>query len=165
MKAIVKNYFTRQHLRIISALVLTGTLSLGTGITLLHSAIAAPRNISQEVTDEMLIDYSDRVKQTSWRSFLAEPNDSRINRLPHAVAEATRQDLSRQVGIPVEKLRITESSRKTWPDGCLGLPKPDQLCTQALVEGWHITLSDGSKTWVYRTDGKGRVLRLDGRGK
>lgn len=164
MKAIVKNYFTRQHLRIISALVLTGTLSLGTGLTLLDSAIAAPRNISQELADQMVIDYSDRVEQTSWRSLLAESND-RVNRIPNAVAEATRQDLSRQAGIPVEKLRITESSRKTWPDGCLGLPKPNQLCTQALVEGWHVKLTDGSQTWVYRTDSKGRVLRLDGRGK
>ena len=161
MKAIVKNHFTKQHLRIISVLVLTGTLSVGTGLTLLHSATAAPRNISQELADEIVIDYSDRVEQTSWRSFLAESNDSRVNRLPHAVAEATRQDLSRQVGIPVEKLRITESSRKTWPDGCLGLSKPDELCTQALVEGWHITLSDNSQTWVYRTDNKGRVLRLE----
>ncbi len=158
--AIVKNHFTRQHLRIISALVLTGTLSLGTGLTVLHSAIAAPRDISQELAAQMVVDYSDRAKQTSWRSFLAESND-RVNRLPRAIAEATRQDLSRQVGIPVEKLRITESSPKTWPDGCLGLPKPEQLCTQALVEGWHVTLSDGSKTWVYRTDHKGRVLRLE----
>jgi len=31
---------------------------------------------------------------------------------------------------------------------------------RALVEGWRITLSDGRRTWVYRTDSEGRVIRL-----
>lgn len=37
----------------------------------------------------------------------------------------------------------------------------DEVCTQALVEGWQITLSDGSQTWSYRIDSEGLVLRLE----
>jgi len=88
----------------------------------------------------------------------AKPNDR--NRLPRQLANAVRQDLSRKIRIPASKLRITEFGRKTWPDGCLGLPRPDEFCTRALVEGWRITLSDGRQTWVYRTDSEGRVIRL-----
>jgi len=70
-----------------------------------------------------------------------------------------RQDLSLQDTNPCQQVE-NHLSRKTWPDGCLGLPRPDEFCTRALVEGWRITLSDGRRTWVYRTDSEGRVIRL-----
>lgn len=149
MKSILKNYFTKPYPQIISAVVLTGILSLSTDLTLLQSATAAPRNLSQEAAGEM-------VKCKG----LASLNDH-TNPLPRPVANAVLQELSRRVGIPVGKLTINNFSRETWPNGCLGLPQPDELCTQALVEGWRITLSNGRQTWVYRTDSQGRVLRLE----
>ena len=152
MKFIFKNRFRKQPQQIISALFLTGILSLGSGLTLLQSATAAPRNRTQETTGEM-------VKGLGYAP--ARANDSPANRLPSPVANAVRQDLSRQVKIPASKLRITKFSQQTWPDGCLGLLRTDEFCTQALVEGWRIVVSDGSQTWVYRTDSKGRVMRLE----
>ena len=152
MKFIFKNRFSKQPQQIISALFLTGILSLGSGLTLLQSATAAPRNRTQEAAGEM-------VKGKGYAQ--ARLNDSPANRLPSPVANAVRQDLSRQVKIPPSKLRITKFSQETWPDGCLGLPGADEFCTQALVEGWRIVVSDGSQTWVYRTDSKGRVMRLE----
>lgn len=118
--------------RIFSALVLTGILFLGSG-TMLMSTVVAATGYPQSYSDQ----------------------------LPAQLAYAVRQDLSRQVGIPAEKLKITDYTKKTWPDGCLGIPRPNELCTQALVQGWRITLSDGRSDWVYRTDRQGRVLRLE----
>lgn len=95
---------------------------------------------------------------------LAQPalkNQARPNQLPSQVANAVKADLSRRVGIPAEKLKMTKYSQESWPNGCLGISKPDELCSQALVEGWRITLSDGCKTWIYRSDRQGRVLRLE----
>jgi hypothetical protein len=141
MKSIFKKHFSKQPQQIISALVLTGILSLNTSLTLLQPATATPKNLPQGYAQAM--------------------PDDRTNRLPHPVANAVRQNLSYKVGIPVSKLRITGFSRETWPNGCLGLPKPNELCTRALVEGWRITLSNGRQTWVYRTDSKGRAIRLE----
>ena len=137
MKFIVKNYFTKQPQRIISALALTSILSLSTGLTLLQAAAAA--SINQQ----------------------AKKDEIRPIQLPNTVANTVRRDLSRRTGIPAEKWKITKFSRKTWPNGCLGLGRADEVCTQALVEGWQITLSDGSQTWSYRTDSEGLVLRLE----
>ena len=86
---------------------------------------------------------------------------SQSNQLSPQLANAVLQDLSHKVNIPVVKLKITSYTPKIWSDGCLGLPQPDEFCTQALVHGWHITLSDGRQTWVYRTDQVGRALRLE----
>ncbi len=84
----------------------------------------------------------------------------RSDRLPQAVANAVRRDLSQQTGISRNKLSIVESSRETWPNGCLGIPKPGEMCTQARVEGWEVVVSDGSREWTYRTDSTGRNVRL-----
>lgn len=161
MKSIVKNHFIKPYPQIISAVVLTGLLSLSTDLTLLQAATAAPRNLSQEASGEMVKCQGDRIEQSDRHSFLASLKADRTKPLPRSVANAVLQDLSCRVGIPARLLRITEFSRQTWPDGCLGLPQPDAFCTQALVEGWRITLSDGRQTWVYRTDSQGRVLRLE----
>jgi len=115
----------------ISALILTSILSLGSGLTLLHSATAAPSNLPQEAVAEMV----------KGKDYASKPND-RANRLPRQLANAVRQDLSRKIRIPASKLRITEFGRKlgqmvAWD------PRPDEFCTRALVEGWRITLSDG----------------------
>lgn len=80
---------------------------------------------------------------------------------PNSLIEAARQDLSQKTKISVNRLQIQAAQRQTWPDGCLGLAKPGELCTQALVAGWRIVLTDNQKTWVYRTDSSGANLRLE----
>jgi hypothetical protein len=84
-----------------------------------------------------------------------------FNSLPRKVSDAVRQDLSRRTGIPFDRLRVSSYSRQTWPGGCLGLERPGEVCTRDLVPGWRVVLSDGSRTWVYRTNSDGRVLRIE----
>jgi hypothetical protein len=141
MKGNNKHHAKKQPRTIVLASVLTGILSLSAGLTVMHSATAAPSNLSQTAASEMATGKSDR--------------------LPPTVASAVVSDLSRRVRIPSTKLKIIKYSRETWSDGCLGLAKPDQFCTQALVEGWRVAVSDGRQKWIYRTDGSGRNLRLE----
>jgi hypothetical protein len=72
-----------------------------------------------------------------------------------------RQSLSKQTGIPAKKLRVVESSQRTWPDGCLGLAKADEMCTQMMVSGWRIVFTNGIQRWTFRTDSTGRNYRLE----
>lgn len=83
------------------------------------------------------------------------------NQLPAAVAAAVRQDLSRQTRIAPGKLKVIESSPQSWPNTCLGLAKADEICGQMIVEGWRVVVSDGRQSWVYRTNAKGNILRLE----
>ncbi|XTZ12249.1 MAG: hypothetical protein ACP8RL_00455 [cyanobacterium endosymbiont of Rhopalodia inflata] len=80
---------------------------------------------------------------------------------PTTVINAVRQKASNLIGIKISILEIKVYEAKTWPDSCLGLTRPDEFCTQALVEGWRVIVTNGSKTWVYRTNGDGRVIRLE----
>jgi len=88
-------------------------------------------------------------------------NTEELSQLPAEIADAVRQDLQRKIGIPPTQVRITEATRQTWPNACLGLAKSDELCAQMLVEGWRIVLSDDSERWVYRTDDRGKLLRME----
>lgn len=141
MKGNNKHLSKNQLQPFVFALTLTSVLSLSAGLIAMHSATAAPSYLAQKVDSETV--------------------NSKSDRLPDTVAKAVLSDLSRRQGIPVSKLKITEYSRQSWPNGCLGLAKPDELCTQVLVEGWRVVVFDGSQTWVYRTDGSGRNIRLE----
>ena len=86
-----------------------------------------------------------------------------VNNVPLSdrVAKAVITDLSQQTGIPPAKLKITQYSRQTWSNGCLGIAQADEICTQALVEGWRVVVSGNRRTWVYRSDRNGRIVRLE----
>ncbi|MEL4894153.1 hypothetical protein [Crocosphaera sp. Alani8] len=80
---------------------------------------------------------------------------------PQGVIDAVFNEITQNNDISADKLEIQQTEPNTWPDGCLGLAKADEFCTQALVEGWRVTLSDGQTTWVYRTDQTGANLRME----
>jgi hypothetical protein len=43
----------------------------------------------------------------------------------------------------------------------LGLPRGKEACTEAIVSGWQVSVTDGVQTWVYRTDNVGKILRSE----
>ncbi|MEH1939664.1 MAG: hypothetical protein V7L01_05495 [Nostoc sp.] len=142
MKLMLKNYLNTNQTRIFTALILTGILSVGSGLTLIRSATGASANFSLETSNEVL---KDNVKP---------------NRLPRPVADAVLQDLARRQGILTRELQITDYNQQTWRDGCLELPQPDEFCAQALIPGWQIVVSNGKENWIYHTNNNGRSLRL-----
>ncbi len=75
---------------------------------------------------------------------------------------AVKAAIASETAIAVDQLTMTSASAETWPDGCLGLGGEDELCTQALVPGWQVTVEadDEDRTWVYHTDATGDQLRL-----
>lgn len=80
---------------------------------------------------------------------------------PQAVIDAVFNDITKNNTVNPDDLQVEQTESQTWPDGCLGLAKPDEMCTQALIEGWRVTVTDGQTTWVYRTDQTGRTARKE----
>ncbi|RUR83465.1 hypothetical protein PCC6912_22980 [Chlorogloeopsis fritschii PCC 6912] len=142
MKTVLNNRHILKHTQILTALILTGSLSVSSGVTLLKSATASQNNSLAETVNEF------------------QKGNIKKGGLPQPVARAVLQNLSRQEGILPSKLKIIEYSQQTWRNGCLDLPKPDELCTQALVPGWRVIASNGSQRWIYHTNSSGSNLRL-----
>lgn len=128
--------------RVLATLILTGFLSVGNTLTISENSIAAP-------TDPSLQTDSAVVKENFKR-----------NGLPRKVVGAVLRDLSRRENIPIRRLKIINYQQKTWKDGCLGLGGPAESCLQSLVPGWEVVAGNGSRTWTYRTNKNGRLIRL-----
>ena len=82
--------------------------------------------------------------------------------IPPEVKSAVFNDVLKRTSKTVSALKITEARSRSWSDGCLGLAKPEEICTQAIVPGWQITVTDGLENWIYRTDEMGNTIRLEG---
>lgn len=141
MKNTLKNYCNTKGARIFTALVLSGMLSVGSSFSAIKSATAAPAN--------SFVDSNQVVKE-----------NIKTNSLPRRVKNAVLQDLSNREQILATKVEIIDYAQRTWRDGCMNLPNPDEICTQALVPGWRVVLSNGSQTWIYHTNSNGRSIRL-----
>jgi hypothetical protein len=81
--------------------------------------------------------------------------------LPEMTAAAVKQSASQSFGVSIGQLQVTRASQQMWPDGCLGLGAPGVACTQNIVPGWQVTVTDGIQTWMYRTDATGKIVKLE----
>lgn len=76
-------------------------------------------------------------------------------------AFAAREALAEQLGVTVDEIEIRDIEPVEWPDGCLGLGGPDEMCTQALVTGYRVTLVSGTTQYIFRTNESGSALRRE----
>jgi hypothetical protein len=93
---------------------------------------------------------------------LSQPNNrpSAVIQAPApAVIQSIRQVVKKQFG--VAQVAVVSAIEQNWPDGCLGLPKSDEVCSMAIVPGWRVEVSDNLQTWFYRTDRTGKTIRLE----
>lgn len=133
---------TSQSQQIFAALVFTSILSLGSSITFVDAAAANSTYSSQNIAN---------LKQ------------SRPSRLPNAVINAVRREITRTHRIPPGQLKVIDYTQSNWSDSCLGLGGPAESCAQILIEnGWRVVMSNGNRTWTARTDSTGRRVRLEG---
>jgi hypothetical protein len=133
-----QNFYLTNKPRIITAVILAGILSLGGGVIILKNAVADSAKTPLETSQELLP----------------------TNQLPAIIADALRQNLAEREGILAQDINIINYQQQTWNNGCLELARADELCTQALVPGWRVVLSDGNSNWTYHTNDNGGSLRL-----
>lgn len=91
--------------------------------------------------------------------------------LPQAVAEQVLQSVAHRLDLPQQALRIERFSRETWPDACLGIASPMEMCAAVVTEGWQVQIVPDSsdaessplnhtQSWFFRTNLTGSVVRL-----
>lgn len=76
-----------------------------------------------------------------------------------AVARAVRIDAARLWGRGDDGAGLSvRTEAVTWRDGAIGCPAPDRVYTQALVPGWRIVVSDGTRVASYHATRRGTWL-------
>jgi len=83
------------------------------------------------------------------------------NVLPPDVALNVRNFISESMAVPLEGIEITSVEQKEWPNGCLGLPKGEEVCAEAITPGWLLTFNINNQEYKYRVDQTGTVIRQE----
>ncbi len=89
-----------------------------------------------------------------------ENSDNPSGNLPNVVANAVLQAASQRTNLPISQLKIIKSVQITT-DGCLSLPRPDEICTKIAMMAWEVTVAAKQQTLVYRSDNGGVQVRLN----
>ncbi|MBC7316933.1 MAG: hypothetical protein H5T70_10980, partial [Chloroflexi bacterium] len=71
-----------------------------------------------------------------------------------------RLDLAGRLGLASDAIQLVSVEPATWPDACLGLAQPGEMCAQVLVEGYRVLFQAGGAVYEYRTGGG--VVRATG---
>ncbi|HEX9012671.1 MAG TPA: hypothetical protein VF813_04110 [Anaerolineaceae bacterium] len=69
--------------------------------------------------------------------------------------------LAAQLNLPAAQISIVSVEPHDWPDGCLGLPDPGEMCAMHVVPGYRIVLRAGGSTYTFRTDQVGDEVRQE----
>ncbi len=73
--------------------------------------------------------------------------------------EAVREYAIEDLGVTEEQISIVSVTAQEWPDGCLGLGGPDEMCTMMITSGFEIVLAADDRTVTYRTDQTGSIVK------
>ncbi len=81
--------------------------------------------------------------------------------LSKSVANKLVRQVSRDIGVFSNKLKIIEVKSKNF-DGCLGIYRPNQLCTKQLIRGWQAIVTSPNRSYVYHLNQSGnRIIQND----
>lgn len=81
--------------------------------------------------------------------------------LSKSVANKLIRQVSRDTGVFSNKLKIVEVNSKNF-DGCLGIYRPNQVCTKQLIRGWHAIITSPNRSYVYHLNQSGdRIIQND----
>lgn len=72
--------------------------------------------------------------------------------------KAARTTLAAQLGVSPSRVRIISVDPVYWPDTCLGLPRPGQMCAEAVTFGYRVIMEVGGRTYEAHTDETGIVV-------
>ena len=77
---------------------------------------------------------------------------------PPAVAAAI-QALSEELGLDPGTIEVMDYETVDWPDTCLGLPAPGEVCSQIVTPGWRIHLRAAGAEYEAHADELGTMVR------
>lgn len=79
---------------------------------------------------------------------------------PQPPEQAARDDLAARFAVSVGEIEVVSVEAMDWPDACLGLAAPGEVCAQVVTPGFEVTLAFGDGQFVYHTNENGTLARF-----
>ncbi len=100
-----------------------------------------------------------------WAYFRGECGPDSLNpNTENKAVEAVKILLAKQFNVEISQIAIFSLKQVNWPDRCLGLPEPGEVCKTVETPGFRVTLTVGENNYTYRTDLTGENIRLEAAG-
>jgi hypothetical protein len=84
--------------------------------------------------------------------------------VPPALLEPVLADAAQRTGADPSAIHVVEATSTTWNDGSLGCPKPGVMYTQAIVDGYQVTVEANGQKLDYRVPVEGGFKVCEGLG-
>ncbi len=76
-----------------------------------------------------------------------------------------RDFLAEQLGLPAQEIQVAAYEPADFPDGCLGLPRPGEMCIQVITPGYVVTFHTVKGDFTFHVAKSGTPFRLVGGGQ
>ena len=76
--------------------------------------------------------------------------------LPAAIIDPIVADAAARLAVDPSAVKIVSAEARTYGDGSLGCPRPGEMYTQALVDGYQVIVDVNGTRLDYRGSGPGR---------
>lgn len=91
----------------------------------------------------------------------SSPDDSGIpgtstSALPASIIDPIVADAAARLGVDPSTVKIVAAEARTYGDGSLGCPRPGEMYTQAVVDGYQVIVEVNGTRLDYRGSGPGR---------
>ena len=73
--------------------------------------------------------------------------------------EAVRVYLAGKLGVDPLAITPVDVEPVQWPDSCLGLSGPDEMCAQVVTDGFRVRVRDGDAIYEFHTDQSASQIR------
>lgn len=77
------------------------------------------------------------------------------------IFEKVRTMIAEQIRVSEKEIKLIEISPVEWPDGCLGLASPDEMCLQVITPGYRLLIEVNGNILEVRTDQNGNQVRVN----
>ncbi len=76
-----------------------------------------------------------------------------------------RDYLAQRLDLPPQEIQVATYEQANFPDGCLGLPQPGEMCIQVITPGYVVTFHTVKGDFVFHVAQSGNPFRMRGGGQ
>jgi hypothetical protein len=78
------------------------------------------------------------------------------------IPDEIRGAVAAQLGVDAIRLQIQDLQQVEWPDACLGLAQPDEMCAEVITPGYRLIVTADGRQYQVHTDVTGQNIRVAG---
>jgi putative hemolysin len=81
--------------------------------------------------------------------------------LQKKIVGAAQTRLARKLNVKASEIKLVSIEPVSWPDSCLGLPGPGEMCAEMITDGYRVVMAVNGQNYTFHTDQTGQNIRQE----